>query len=112
MYLILVTAVSAKNYIDRKQVADRILFKYFLTRQVVGNISGTASLSSRCWAGYVGNTAFSGRNIDLTNQSGEECCVARWAAFGYQSAGFYTHNRPGTNGSEIERKTWPDKLES
>jgi len=29
MYLILVTAVSAKNYIDRKQVADRILFKYF-----------------------------------------------------------------------------------
>ena len=32
------------------------------------------------------------------------CCVVRWEAFGYQSAGFNTCNRPGTSAVEIEQK--------
>ena len=49
-------ACNAKNYIDQKQVADSLLFKYFKPGQVVRYISGTVALPTRCSSGYVGNT--------------------------------------------------------
>jgi len=77
-------ACNAKIYIDQKQVADSLLFKYFKPGQVVRYILGTVALPTRCSFGYVGNTPLSGRNLGLANQRGEECCDA----IGYQSASY------------------------
>ena len=67
------------------------------------------------WTSWVRTSILTLKHVFFfTNYSflAKNCFDARWTSFGYQRAGFYIRNRPGTSAAEIEGKPWPDELES